>query len=102
MLTSVVLRCRTVAVGSVPGVTQHSRRNRERATLNWKEVPLLELLQVPEVFVEAGWEVLATNARTALANGEVREGDLRRAVHQERNLAVRTNFAQHIAVLEAR
>lgn len=76
----------------IPGVTQHARRNKERAKLNAKEIALLELLRAPDVYVEAGWKVLVKRVRDALAKKEVREEPLRTAVAAERNTAVRETF----------
>lgn len=76
----------------IEGVTQHSRSNRERASLNAKEIALLELMRAPEVFVEAGWITLARKFRDALIGGEVTEDRLRVAAARERNVTVRKNF----------
>lgn len=78
----------------IAGVTQHARRNKERAKLNAKEIALLELLRAPDVYVEAGWGTLVERVRDALAKKEVREDALRAAVAGERNTAVREGFAE--------
>jgi hypothetical protein len=78
--------------GPITGITQHSRRNRERLSLNFKEIALIELMRAPEVFVEGGWSALERKVRDALAGGEVVESRLRVAVAGERNIAVRANF----------
>lgn len=83
----------------IEGVVQHARRNRERASLNAKEIALLELMRAPEVYVEAGWSALAQKVRDALAGGEVSEGRLRVAVAGERNVAVRENFDKLVSDL---
>lgn len=76
----------------IEGVTQHSRGNRERISLNSKEIALLELLRAPEVYVETGWNTLARKVRDAFAGGEVVADRLRVAVASERNVTVRENF----------
>lgn len=76
----------------IAGVTQHSRRNKERATLNPKEIALLELLRAADVYVEAGWGALVARVRDALAQSEVREEALRTAVAGERNIATWESF----------
>lgn len=76
----------------ITGVTQHARRNKERAKLNPKEIALLELLRAPDVYVESGWDVLVDRVRGALKRSEVREGALRAAVGGERNVTVRESF----------
>lgn len=86
----------------IAGVTQHTRRNKERASLNAKEIALLELLRAPDVFVEAGWEVLVRRVHDALAKEDVRVGALRAAVARERNTAVRENFDRLVADSAAR
>lgn len=86
----------------IPGVTQHARRNKERAKLNAKEIALLELLRAVDVYVEAGWDTLVERVWRALAKKEVREDTLRAAVAGERNTAVRKSFAALTADLVAR
>lgn len=83
------------------GVTQHARRNKERAKLNAKEIALLELLRAPDVYVEAGWDALVERARAALAGGRVREDALRAAVGGERNITVRESFDRLVIDLAA-
>ena len=83
----------------IEGVTQHARRNRERASLNAKEIALLELMRAPEVYVEAGWSTLVRKVRDALAGSEANEDRLRDAVAGERNVAVRENFDRLVADL---
>ena len=85
----------------IAGVTQHARRNKERARLNAKEIALLELLRAPDVYVEAGWDALVERVRDALAAEEVREEALRAAVAGERNTAVRESFDRLLAALAA-
>lgn len=77
----------------IEGVTQHERRNLARADLNELEIALLELLRAPEVYVEAGWDVLIDRFYASLANGEVDLDRLREALPGEYNRAVRDNFA---------
>jgi hypothetical protein len=67
-------------VDPIDGVIQHKRKNLARADLNEKEIALLELLRAPEIYVEAGWDVLARKFRSALRAGEVRSHLLREAV----------------------
>ncbi len=55
----------------IVGVTQHSRRNRERATLTPKEIALLELLRAPDVCIEAGWGALVERVRDAFDQSKV-------------------------------
>lgn len=81
-------------VDPILGVTQHSRRNKERLRLNSKEIALLELLRDAGVYVEAGWDTLVDRVRDALVVGEIREDHLRGAVAGERNTAVKQSFAQ--------
>lgn len=76
----------------IEGVTQHARSNRERASLNSKEIAFLELLRAPEVYIEAGWSVFVDKVRDAFAGSEVNEARLRVAVAGERNVTVRKNF----------
>lgn len=85
----------------IEGVTQHARRNRERASLNAKEIALLELMRAPEVYVEAGWNNLARKVRDALAGSEINEGRLCVAVAGERNVTVRKNFDRLLSDLTA-
>lgn len=85
----------------IEGVTQHARRNRERASLNAKEIALLELMRAPEVYVEAGWNTLARKVRDALAVGEIVEDRLRVAAAGERNVTVRENFDRLLTDLAA-
>jgi hypothetical protein len=85
----------------IEGVMQYTRRNRERASLNAKEIALLELMRAPEVYVEAGWTVLVRKVRDALASGEAVEGRLRVAATGERNVAVRENFDRLVSDLAA-
>ncbi|MEE6286286.1 hypothetical protein V2J52_01310 [Georgenia sp. MJ173] len=80
-------------------MTQHARRNKERAKLNAKEIALLELLRAPDVYVEAGWDALVERVRNALANREVREEVLSVAVSGERNTVVRESFDRLVADL---
>ncbi len=86
----------------IDGIVQHSRKNRERALLNAKEIALLELLRAPEVYVEAGWSPLVRKVREALDRGHIREGSLGSAVAAERNRVVRGNYARLISDLGAR
>lgn len=81
-------------VDPIDSVIQHERKNLARADLNEKEIALLELLRAPEIYVEAGWDVLARKVRSALRAGEVRSHLLREAVPGEYNRAVRDNFAR--------
>jgi len=81
-------------VDPIPGVVQHKRTNLARVDLTEKEVALLEVLRAPEVYVEAGWNVLVDKVRTAADCGEVRIEALRDAVPGERNRAVRDSFAR--------
>ncbi len=60
--------------------------------LNLKEIALLELLRVPDVYVEAGSGALVARVRDALALSEVREEALRAAVIGERNVTTRESF----------
>ncbi len=83
----------------IEGVTQHARRNRERAGLNAKEIALLELMRAPEVYIEAGWSALVGKARDALTKGEISEGRLRTAVAGERNTIVRESFDRLVSDL---
>ena len=69
----------------IEGVRQHARRNLERASLNAREIALLELLRAPEVYVEADWSAVVGKVRDALAGGEVVESRLRVTVAGERN-----------------
>lgn len=85
----------------IEGVTQHARSNRERASLNPKEIALLELMRAPEVYVEAGWNTLVRKVRDALAGGEVVEDRLRSAAVREQNLTVRGNFDRLLTDLAA-
>ncbi|KAB1641702.1 hypothetical protein [Gulosibacter chungangensis] len=85
----------------IAGVTQHARRNRERAKLNPKEIALLELLRAPDVYVESGWGALVDRVRGALKRGEVREDALRAAVGGERNVTVRESFDRLVTDLMA-
>jgi hypothetical protein len=85
----------------IAGVTQHARRNKARATLNAKEIALLELLRAPDTYVESGWSVLVDRVREALKAGEVRESALRTAVASERSPAVRASFAELVDDLSA-
>lgn len=86
----------------IPGVTQHSRRNKKRASLNAKEIALLELLRAPDVYVEAGWDVLVERVRDAAARKEVREDALRAAIAGEWNAAVRDSCTKLVADLVPR
>lgn len=86
----------------IKGVTQHARRNKERANLGAKEIALLELLRAPDVYVEAGWDVLVDQVREAIVLGEVRVDALRDAVHGERNVAVRESLDRLVAELTAK
>lgn len=86
----------------IVGVTQRARRNKERVKLNEKEIALLELLRAPDVYVEAGWDVLVERVRDALTKKEVREDALRAAVAGERNTAVRESFNRLATDLVAR
>lgn len=86
----------------IPGVTQHARRNKERAKLDAKEIALLELLRAADVYVEAGWGTLVERVRDALAKKEVREDALRAAVAGERNTVVRETFAKLMTDLATR
>ena len=81
-------------VDPIDGVIQHERKNLARADLNEKEISLLELLRAPEVYVEAGWDVLAMKVGAALRSGEIRSERLRETVPGEYNRAVRDNFAR--------
>lgn len=81
-------------VDPIEGVAQHERKNLARADLNEKEIALLELLRSPEVYVEAGWDVLVDRVRTSLRSSEVDLERLREAVPGEYNRAVRDNFAR--------
>jgi hypothetical protein len=85
----------------IPGVTQHARRNKERAKLNAKEIALLELMRAPDVYIEAGWNALVARVRGALVEKEVREEYLRAAVAGERNTTVRESFDRLVADLVA-
>ena len=85
----------------IEGVTQHARHNRERASLNAKEIALLELMRAPEVYVEAGWSALVRKVRDAFASGGAVEGRLRVAVTGERNVVVRKNFDRLVSDLAA-
>lgn len=85
----------------ISGVTQHARRNKERAKLNAKEIALLELLRGPDVYVESGWDALVDRVRDALRAREVREAALRAAVLGERNAAVRESFGKLVTDLVA-
>lgn len=85
----------------IEGVTQHSRSNRERVSLNVKEIALLELLRAPDVYVEAGWDTLVHKVRDAFASGEVAEDRLRVAAAGERNVTVRENFDKLLTDLTA-
>ncbi|WP_159499364.1 hypothetical protein [Microbacterium sp. 18062] len=85
----------------IPGVTQHARRNKERAKLNAKEIGLLELMRAPDVYIEAGWNALVARVRDALAKKEVREESLRTAVAGERNTSVRESFDRLVTDLAA-
>ena len=76
----------------IAGMAQRSRRNKERATLNPKEIALLELLRASDVYVEAGWGALVERVRDALAQSDVREAALRNAVAGERNVTARESF----------
>jgi hypothetical protein len=89
------------ATDPIAGVTQHARRNKERAKLNAKEIALLELLRAPDVYIEAGWNALVMRVRGALAKEEVREESLRAAVAGERNTTVRESFDRLVADLAA-
>jgi len=81
-------------VDPIDGVQQHQRRNLARLDLSEKEIALLELLRAPEVYVEAGWPVLARRVRDAIRAGEIRVDVLRTAVPGEYNRTVRDNFAR--------
>jgi hypothetical protein len=85
----------------IEGVTQHARRNRERAKLNVKEIALLELMRAPELYVEAGWSILVLKVRDAFADGEIREDCVRAAVTGERNITVRESFGRLVSDLAA-
>ena len=76
----------------IEGVTQHSRSNRERVSLNAKEIALLELLRAPEIYVETDWNTLVHKVRDTIASGEIAEDRLRVAAASERNVTVRENF----------
>ena len=82
-------------------MTQHARRNKARATLNAKEIALLELLRAPDTYVESGWRVLVDRVREALSVGDVREAPLRAAVASEHSLVVRESFAELVEDLSA-
>ncbi|PPG21511.1 hypothetical protein [Rathayibacter toxicus] len=86
----------------IAGVIQHRRRNKERMKLNAKEIALLELLRAPDVYVEAGWDVLVERVGDALARDEVHRDALSAAVGGERNTVVRTSFDKLITDLAAR
>ncbi|KAA9087218.1 hypothetical protein [Microbacterium radiodurans] len=86
----------------IVGLTQHSRRNRERATLTPKEIALLELLRAPDVYIEAGWGALVERVWDALDQSKVREGVLHVAVAGERNVATRESFDRLVADLTAK
>lgn len=81
-------------VDAIGGVKQTLRRNVARAELNAKEIALLELLRAPEVYVEAGWSVLAANVQRAAAAGEIRVGRVREVARSEFDVAVRENVAR--------
>lgn len=83
----------------IAGITQHARRNKERLSLNFKEIALIELMRAPEVFVEAGWGVLVSKVRDSLALGEIVEKRLRVGVAGERGVAVRANFERLLSDL---
>ena len=85
-------------VDPIEGVAQHERKNLARADLTEKEIALLELLRSPEVYVEAGWDVLANRFRSALDNGEIDLDALRAAIPAEYNRAVRDNFARLLEI----
>lgn len=81
-------------VDPIDGVIQHSRRNKERAKLNTKEIALLELMRAPEVYVEAGWNTLVDKVHEAFTTGEIRKNALLTALKGERSNTVRENFAK--------
>lgn len=83
----------------IEGVTQHARRNRQRASLKAKEIALLELMRAPEVYAEAGWNTLTSKVRDAILDGEINADRLRVAVARERNIAVRENFDRLVSDL---
>lgn len=83
----------------IAGITQQSRSNKERVKLNEKEIALLELLRAPEVYIEAGWQVLVANAQESIEKGQIRVDSLRSAVPGERNIGVRLNFDKLVADL---
>lgn len=78
----------------IPGIKQVSRRNLERLELNSLEIALLELLREPELFVEAGWDVLVGRVRDAVREGSIRLETLRAAVPGESSVAEREHFAR--------
>lgn len=88
--------------GPIVGVTQHSRRNTERATLNPKEIALLELLRAPDVYIEPGWGALIERVLEALDQRKVREAVLHVAAAGERNVATRERFDRLVADLVAK
>ena len=83
----------------IEGVTQHARRNRERANLKAKEIALLELMRAPEVYAEAGWNTLTSKVRDAILDGEINADRLRVAAARERNIAVGENFDRLVSDL---
>lgn len=85
----------------IEGVTQHGRRNKERANLNAREIALLELLRAPDVYVEAGWDSLIERVHGAFAQGELRADLLLTAVVGERNTTVRESFDRLVTDLAA-
>lgn len=78
----------------IPGIKQSSRRNPSRMDLNGLEIALLELLREPELFVEAGWDVLVGRVRDAAREGLIRLDALKEAVPGESSVAPREHFAR--------
>ena len=86
----------------IEGVTQHARRNKERAKLNAREIALLELLRAPDLYIEAGWDSLVERVRGALARGEVRAEALQVAAGGEQSTTVRESFDKLVTDLAAK
>lgn len=67
----------------IKGVKQYVRQNLSRVDLNSKLIVLPELLRAPDVYVEAGWNVLIERVRSAQEVGDIRVEALKKALPGE-------------------
>jgi len=83
-----------------PDMVVHSRNNRARLGLGFVEIGLLEVMRMPEIYLEESWPGLVATVVGLIAAGRLNFGAVRKAMRTEHNSRAKENIGRLTQILD--